>query len=160
MPCEMCGAQGDTFKANIEGAELVVCQGCAKYGKIISRVRAPVKEKKSERIQARQEIATKPLEKLRGEIIQVIADDFSDKIKTGREKLGLKQKELALKLAEKESLIQNIESGKFIPSINLARKFERFLKIKLVERHEEEHNNKYKASKVAITIGDMLSIKK
>ena len=157
MPCEMCGAQGNTFKANIEGAELVVCQGCAKYGKIISRVRAPVKEKKSVR---RQESVTKPIEKLRNEIIQVIADDFSDKIKKGREKLGLKQKELALKLAEKESLIHNVESGKFIPSINLARKFERFLKIKLVERHEEEHNNNYKASKVAITIGDMLSIKK
>ena len=157
MPCEMCGAQGDTFKANIEGAELVVCQGCAKYGKIISRVRAPVKEKKSVR---RQESVTKPIEKLRNEIIQVIADDFSDKIKKGREKLGLKQKELALKLAEKESLIHNVESGKFIPSINLARKFERFLKVKIVEQHEETRDKKYNASKVALTIGDMLTIKK
>jgi putative transcription factor len=156
MPCEMCGAQGNTFKANIEGAELVVCQGCAKYGKIISRVKAPVKGKKSVRVQQQEQ----PIEKLKSEIIQVIVDDYAEIIRKARGKLGLKQKEFALKIAEKESLVQNIESAKLIPSINLARKLERFLKIKLVDRHEETHDKKYKSSKVALTIGDMLSIKK
>ena len=57
-------------------------------------------------------------------------------------------------------MIQNVESGKFVPSINLARKFERFLKVTLVEQHEEKFDKTAKSKSAAITIGDMLNIKK
>jgi len=161
MPCEMCGKEGDMFKADIEGAVLVVCKECAKFGKIVSRMKTPEElkhmKKRAKEIEARKATS---VEKVKSEIIQIIAEDYSDKIKAKREKLGLKQKDIARMIAEKESLVQNIEAGKFVPSINLARKFERFLKLKLVEQHEEKYEKKAKSKGAALTIGDMLSIKK
>jgi len=36
MPaCEMCGKDSSLVKARIEGAELEVCNDCARYGQII-----------------------------------------------------------------------------------------------------------------------------
>ncbi|MBS3122666.1 TIGR00270 family protein [Candidatus Woesearchaeota archaeon] len=160
MLCEMCGKEGELVKADIEGAELIVCRACAKFGKIISIVRPPLS--KQEKKARDENTESKPVDKLKREIIQLINDDYPQLIKNAREKMGLKQQELALKIAEKESLIHNIESGKFLPSIVLARKFERFLKIKLIEQHEEtEEDSRGKASKqTALTIGDMLNLKK
>lgn len=157
MPCEMCGKDEMLVKADIEGAELQVCRGCARFGKILSRVVTPPKGK-SKKVEAKPE--PKPSETVMKEIIQVITDDYPQLIKNAREKLGLKQNELARMIAEKESLVQNVESGKFLPSINLAKKFERFLKITLVEQHEEAHDQKFKTKASALTIGDMLSFKK
>ena len=155
----MCGKQGEMFKADIEGAVLGVCKDCAKFGKVISRVRAPEKLKKSEKRKQQEEVS-RPVEKLKKEIIQIIVDDYSEMIKRKREKLGLKQNELARKIAEKESIIQNIESGKFVPSIALARKFERFLRLTLIEQHEESNEEIVRTKRVALTIGDMLNLKK
>ena len=44
------------------------------------------------------------------EILQVIVDDYAEKIKNAREKLGLKQKDFAKKINLKESLIHKIET--------------------------------------------------
>jgi putative transcription factor len=156
-PCEMCGKNGELFKANIEGAELMVCRECARFGKIISRAKPVLSFKQKE---AEKKKAEKPMETVKKEIIQLIVDDYSTRIKNARERLGLKQEELAKKLAERESLIQSIESGKFVPGINLARKFERYLNVKLIEQHEEAHDSKYKSGSMGLTIGDMINIKK
>ncbi|MFH1439932.1 MAG: multiprotein bridging factor aMBF1 [Candidatus Woesearchaeota archaeon] len=161
MPCEMCGKEGEMVKADIEGAVLVVCKDCGKFGKIISRVKTKEEIKKIKKIEEkRSQEDARPVNRLKSEIIQIIVDDYGNLIKNKREKLGLKQKELARMIAEKESLIQNVECEKFVPSINLARKFERFLKIKLVDQHEEKFEKQNKSKDAALTIGDMLSIKK
>ena len=76
--------------------------------------------------------------------------------------MGLKQKELAKMLAEKESVIHKLESGNIEPSLNLARKLERQLRIKIIEQHElgKEDNHKYKSKRTVLTIGDLISVKK
>jgi len=91
--------------------------------------------------------------------VQVIADDVARRVSRARQKLGMKQEHLAKKIAEKESLVQKIESGQFTPSIRLARKLENHLRIKLVEQHAEKREQKFKSDKVALTIGDMLQLK-
>jgi len=73
--------------------------------------------------------------------------------------LRLKQEEFAKKLNEKESLIQKIESGHFEPSIGLAKKIGRFLKIKLVEEYEEVHEKQVRSKTGSFTIGDIIKIK-
>lgn len=159
MPCEMCGKEKQLFKADIEGAVLTVCKGCAKFGKIISVM--PLSEKKKDSKDSKSESAEKkPLERLKKEIIQVIAEDYAQKVKDAREKSGLKQQELARMMAERESLIHNVESGQFIPGIALARKFEKHLKIKLIEQHEESFEEKKRAKSSILTLGDMISLKK
>ena len=37
MQCDMCGNEGRLVRASIEGSEMTVCNGCARYGKIIHK---------------------------------------------------------------------------------------------------------------------------
>ena len=68
--------------------------------------------------------------------------------------MGLKQEELARKINEKESLIHKLENELVEPSLKLAEKLEKFLKIKLIEIYSDE--NKYvKNNDDKLTIGDL-----
>lgn len=152
----MCGKEDRLFKTLIEGVELTVCEECARFGTVI-REAVP------------EEIAQKPKEKEKKlvgkeqkeeEIIEVIVSDYGNLIKSKRENLGLKQEELAQKIAEKESLIHNIESEKFEPNIKLARKLERFLRIKLVEQQKVGKCESREDETKEMTLGDLIKIKK
>lgn len=145
----MCGAETKLFKAIIEDAEMSVCRDCAKFGRVIGEIRE--KPGKILRIEK---------EKPSAELIQIIVEDYAEKIKKAREKLGLKQKDLAKRLNEKESLIHKIETKTIEPNINLARKIEKFLKIKLIEQHEEVHQRGTETKSDSLTIGDFVKIKK
>lgn len=145
----MCGKDTNLVIALIEGTELKVCEGCAKFGKIIRRIQ-PEPTKKERKIIEK----TKSDEK--EEIIEVIVEDYNKKIKQAREKLSLDQKDFAKKINEKASLMHKIESGHFKPSINLARKIEKFLKIKLIEQQEIKDKNFNTTKSDAFTIGDIL----
>ena len=127
MNCEMCGTESNLINSLVEGVELKVCKNCSAFGKNIKR---PIRKLPSSSSPSSRPIFQKKPER---EIVQVIIDDFSTVIKDKREKMGLKQKELAKYLAERESLIHKMESGNIAPSIELARKLERQLSIKLIE---------------------------
>ena len=70
------------------------------------------------------------------------------------------QKDLAMKLNEKESIIHSIESGRMEPELSLAKKLETFLKINLIETVDESAGKQAKVGKTSLTIGDMLKFKK
>ncbi len=145
--CEMCGVDSKLCLARIEGVELNVCKDCSSYGQIIKRPKKIVKKKKSTK---RKESRT--------EKIQVITKDYSKIIRGKREKLGLKQKEFAKFIAERESIIHKIESGSYKPSLELARKMEKQLNISLVEEKEIKPQ-KLKSKKTEFTIGDIIKSK-
>jgi putative transcription factor len=143
----MCGSGGELYTANVEGAELTVCENCKKFGGVITKIR-----------QAHLPTTKTPVV-AEEEKIQIIVDDYFEKIRKRRADLGLRQKELAKKINEKESVIQKIESGHFEPSLELAKKIERFLKITIVEEYKENFEAQ-KASKTDnFTIGDFIKIK-
>jgi putative transcription factor len=125
--CEMCGSDGNTITALIEGVELNVCQKCASFGKIIKK---PIIA--SAKLQQAQQMKKAP----EREIIQDIRADFPTVIKAKREKMGLKQEEFAKFLSERESMIHKMESGEYVPSLELARKMERQLGISIIEEKE------------------------
>lgn len=151
MFCDMCGQEGNLFKVSIEDSELNLCRNCSRFGKIIAPIKAeqPVKKVKKETIPKEPE----------KEIIQIIVEDYADRIRNAREKMGLKQEDFAKLINEKQNLIHNIEIGKFKPGIDLAKKLERFLKIKLVEEYEEQHKKIKKPKGDKFTIGDFLNKK-
>ncbi len=152
MQCDMCGKEGELYKAKVEGVEMNVCDRCSKFGKVVKKVNVEVAEAK--KIFRREVKAEK-------EIVESVVEDCGVKIKKKREKMGLKQEELAQKIAEKESMVHKIESGKMMPSMKLAKKLERFLEIKLVEFEEEEESPIVpKGTGGGLTIGDMIKIKK
>lgn len=152
MQCDMCGSEERLFKTNIEGTILNVCRECSKFGKIISEIKPveKVKPKKVEKIEIEPE----------KEIIPMVVSDFAEKIRTKREKLGLKQEDFAKKIAEKESIVHKLETGEFKPSLELAEKLEKILNIKLIEEYEEEHKAQTKTDIGITTIGDLIKIRK
>ncbi|MBN2567230.1 TIGR00270 family protein [Candidatus Woesearchaeota archaeon] len=158
MQCDMCGATGEIYRAEIEGTELQVCESCASLGRVIGRVEQPEALRRRKARPSPQERPRLPAR--RNETIQVIVDGYAGIVKAARERIGLKQKELAMRIAEKESLIHNIESGHFEPGIGLARKLERFLKVSLIEDHEETHDGAFSAGGEDVTLGDVIRIKR
>lgn len=148
MNCDICGKRTDLVPAIVDSTKLSVCKECSNFGTIITEEKTPERPKLKPRL---------PEEK----ILEVITSDFADKVKKAREKLNLKQRELAQKIAEKESVIHRIESNHAEPSIELAKKLERFFNIKLIEEHKEERKNiRLDFKNNSLTIGDLLKLKK
>ncbi|MBW2976312.1 multiprotein bridging factor aMBF1 [Candidatus Woesearchaeota archaeon] len=154
MVCDMCGSEGRLYKAVIEGAKLNVCTECSKFGKVTGIV----KQEEPPKAKPKSGWANESREPQK-EVIEIVSADYAEKIRKKREQLGLKQEEFAKKISEKESLIQKIESGHFEPSISLAKKIGNFLKIKLVEEHEETHERRKETKADTFTIGDFIKIK-
>lgn len=145
----MCGSIGKLYKTIVEDAQLNVCHECSKLGKVIDVVK-----------QDDVEVRTSRNDYSQPGTMQIVVNDYAEKIRKKREILGLKQEDLAKKINEKESLMQKIESGHFEPSIGLAKKIGKFLKIKLIEDYQEEHGNRTKTKIDSFTIGDLIKIKK
>ena len=150
--CDMCGKETNLVVALIEGTELNVCSKCAKFGKILRRV---IEEKPIEKI-GRKVIKEEADEE---EIIEGIVEGYGKLIKEAREKLGLKQEDFAKKINEKVSLIHNIESEHHEPSLKLAGKIEKFLKIKLIEQTKLENDKFDKMTDNQVTVGDLIKLK-
>lgn len=138
--CEMCGKEGGNIPTIVEGITLNLCKNCSKHGKVLSKPR-----KKEQRIESRRE-----------EMIENLAEGYGKKIREAREKNGLTQKEMALQINEKESILQKIENEQFKPTIGKAKKLEKVLKIKLLD--SEVETPKYEKTKTtgALTIGDLI----
>ncbi|MEK6949694.1 MAG: multiprotein bridging factor aMBF1 [Nanoarchaeota archaeon] len=150
MICDMCGDNGKLYKVIVEGAELALCKECSKFGKVMGAIQ-----------QDELHLAKKAIKEAQPENIQLLVEDYAEKIKRKREQLGLSQKELAERLNEKESVLQKIESGHFEPPIDTAKKIEKLLNIKIIEEREEKYEDKGpKARTETFTIGDFIKIKK
>ena len=146
-PCEICGKRRNLVEAVIEGTMLSVCSECAKFGKtVLIQKREPERK-----IPRKIHIEENP---------EIIIPEFPILIKEAREKLNLKQKELAEKIAEKESIIHQLESGHMKPTISLARKLEKALSIKLIEIYKAQETKQVDLSDPSLTIGDLLKLNK
>ena len=150
MICDMCGENDRLFKTIVEGAELALCRDCSKFGKVAGAIQ-----------QDEPYLAKKAIKETEPESIQLLVEDYAEKIKKKREQLGLSQKELAEKLNEKESIVQKIESGHFEPEIGTAKKIEKLLNIKIMEELDGKYENKSpKPRSETFTIGDFIKIRK
>ena len=152
MACDLCGAEGRMYKTIIEGTELTVCRDCAKMGKVLEEVREPVVEERKLKKVEEADVGE--------EVVQMVVDDFSEKIKKKREELGLKHEEFAKKINEKESVVHKLEIGELEPSVKLAKKLERMFGLKLIEQYAESHEKTEKVEAGELTVGDLIKIKK
>ena len=123
--CEICGRKGVKAVVSVEGAKLMVCGRCA-YGKkilyFLEDREAPV-----ERVEAQS--------RKMGETEEIV-DDYGKVIRKARDRMGLSLAVIAERINEKESYIERIEREKIIPTFPVAKKLERELRIKLIEKVE------------------------
>jgi len=156
MHCEICGREilGPPKAIRIEGVILKVCKDCVRFGEEV-----PLEEKEpAKSVPARAPRWPKGLAKKTEEELMVV-EDFAERIRSARERLGWTKEYLAKRVGEKVSVIKNIESGKLVPTLNLARKLERALKITLLEEPLEVSISKPSDS-VGLTLGDVVVLKK
>ncbi len=148
MPtCEICGRRtSKLYKIRLEGAEMLVCENCKKYGELISEVSEPKPTKK---------VVKKP----KVEKEEVVVENYAEIIRGIREKLGLTQADFAKKLGERESLMRKIEDGKLIPTIQLAKKIEREFGVHLVEEIDATEFSVKSPEKEEVTLGDVVDLK-
>lgn len=145
--CEMCGNPGK-IKAKVEGVELDVCQKCSKHGEIRDYSKGFSKPQK--RIYFRTEEAQLKL-----------VNSFSEILLKARQKKGWTQEEFAKNLNERESIIAKWEQGGMKPRIDVAKRLEKVLGVKLVEEESADSGIKVERTRSEeFTLGDFIKVKK
>lgn len=139
MQCELCGkAEKNLKKVSLEGAILLLCQSCAKFGTGAStgafRNIAPADiarglEKRKKFLEEKDIFA-----EIRGELAQ----DYPERIRNARLKLSLTPEELGKRINERKTIITKLESGAMLPTEKQLKKLERALNIKLTEKEKRE----------------------
>ena len=167
MQCEMCGEtiRGPAKLVRVEGAELQVCSRCEKFGTAVQQpkrtdVKRPVPATGPAGRTAAPPVAATYRKRdmfdyMGGEIVE----DYADRIRHAREAKGLSQKDLALKMMERELLIKKIEKGELVPEEAVRKKLEKVLGIRLLESITPDTEKKTK-DLLAPTLGDVTVIKK
>ncbi len=150
MRCEMCGSEKELVYALIEGAKLLVCRDCSSYGRVVGKPKPPeparILKKRSE-------------PKAKEEPLLLIKKDYPSLIKRKRESSGLKQGELAKLVGVKESVIHQYETGHLEPDLEVTRRLEKALRIKLVEEYGDEPSIPTKKGLGSLTIGDVVKVR-
>lgn len=175
MPCEMCGKDGvKLVKARVEGTLLKVCEQCASFG---TRVEEPRPKPSSSgggeggsgrpsgasgasggpggpspgasRPPPRKDVLDRTAEK-------TLREDYGQVIRRAREERDMSQEDLGKKLAEKVSVIKELEGQKMTPPDDLVRKLERTLDIELMEEIEPVAVSKGSTESTGITLGDLI----
>ena len=141
MNCEMCGKEGPVAPTRVEGSTLQLCDKCGKYGQVLARPSVPINKKSISRT---------------AEPSLGIVTDYAARIRKARERAGLTQKDFAMKLNEKESVIHNLEASHLEPPLDLARKLEKLLRITLIEEEQGGVVTAAKTENRGLTIGDLL----
>jgi len=134
--CELCGRTATGSKnVVIEGATLVVCPECARFGTELKHI-----SPRSTRAipPAVAEILASKSRQVR-DIFQemektTIVSDYPKRIRDARVRLGLTPEELGRQINEKKSVINQLETGALRPDNTLIRKLEKRLNIKLREQ--------------------------
>jgi len=164
MRCEVCGRRiiGPPFKANIEGAKMLVCGECAKLGSIVWESKTEPRLKKVARRMPAPVLPPRKQPPISVASDLELVDGFGAKVRAAREKLGLNHQELGKRISEKVSVLRKIESGKMTPDNLLTEKLEHALRLKLlVPVSEPKVPAKALASRPASpTLGDILKVTK
>lgn len=88
-------------------------------------------------------------------------DGYGEIIRKAREKLGLTREELGALIQDKASVIKKIENEELKPTIELAKKLEKVLKVKILVEVSEEVEEFFKPQSPktkpsGLTLGDLL----
>ncbi len=173
VDCDICGKKGVSFIIEVEGAKMAVCPRCAYHGKIIHSLGTGEKE---EEAPVKMDYSTPKQFRMEEEIV----DGYGRKIRRAREntkisyeevnEYGKKEKktrgmtieELAKKVNEKASWLDRVENERMEPNPAEAKKLEKALGIKLVEKVEVSITPTPKGGggKTELTLFDMMEMQK
>ena len=119
--CEICGKEmNEEYEIELEGAHLMVCEECSRGKPAQKRVNAQY---------------TVPHHRDFGASEQdEVVEGYGTIMRRARESAGMSLKELGEKINEKESILSRIEWEKTTPPDSVARKLEKELGIRLIQK--------------------------
>ena len=177
MPqCEMCGAEESSLTTTkVEGAELELCENCQGFGTTVETQQSTGGTSKYSTSSSSGKTSSSGgaggssssssggsssrRKKDMFDDMDELAGDYDDRIREGREALGLTQEELANQLNEKASLIRKLERGDILPSDGVQTKLEKKLEITLTEGTDVEDTEWSSGSSGSMTLGDVVERK-
>ncbi|MFN7991335.1 MAG: multiprotein-bridging factor 1 family protein [Candidatus Micrarchaeia archaeon] len=121
--CDICGRAPVRAQILVEGAKMLACASCMRSGKVIQRFE--VEGPASPSVSGAPAVI---------EASEELVEGYGRKITNARERAKLPLSVVAERIREKESYLNAIEHERFMPTIEVARKLERELGIKLVEK--------------------------
>jgi putative transcription factor len=162
MICEMCG-KDVTFlrKVTIEGVLLDVCSECAKFG-IESKKEVPKEQAPKPIIAQRLEVREKrgrPRDVLEKFEKEDLVEDYAQMIRSARERSGMSQKELAMKINERVTILSKIEAAQMRPDEKVIAKLQKELGIVLKEKVPEVVAAK-ESARASLTLADLIKMQK
>jgi putative transcription factor len=152
LSCGICGRPDARAVILVEGAKMVACGGCMRTGKVLYRLDEGSEDTDLPAISQKARRSTM-------EAGEEVIDGFAGAIKKARDKAGLKVEIVAERINERESYLDAIEAGRMVPTIPVARKLEKELGIKLVEKTVQEVTTESKPQSGKFsepTLGDMI----
>ncbi len=144
MQCELCGEETELVNALVEGTLVNACRACAGFGKIVHKPK--LKKKASPKIVEEDN--------------DFLVSNYDELIRIARQKKGLSQEELAVKIGEKVSQIKKFESKSQEPNFIVAKKLNKELGISLIEKKDFEKENFKTKNDGPLTLGDIINLKK
>ena len=158
MRCEVCGREifGNPYYRVIEGGRLTVCGQCAQFSKqewdpTRPQARKMPTRRRSAQPRRRSDIDT-------AENMELV-EGYGMIIKKARQKKKLTVEDFAKKISEKESVIKKLEKENLNPPMNLVRKVQRELGVKILEEAERASGSVLTRPMGPRTLGDMIKIK-
>lgn len=143
--CEICGRSNADTEALVEGSRLKVCRLCASLGQQFEQ-KPVVRPSMIKHVKMPEELKVEP------------RTDLAQLIRKGREKLGLTQEQLTLRLKLPGNTIRRVESG-WTPSLDVLKRLETVTHISLVEGTGSSTELRKKLEKKMMTVGDVVDIR-
>jgi putative transcription factor len=161
----MCGRpiKGQPILSKVEGAIMELCGACAKFGEKVTTQKpaSPTPQRRPVSSRTHQPSPFPKIEKRYDhfEAHWEVSPDIGKTVRKYRLDLGLTQKQLATKTNIATTILNRIESGKYIPPLETARKLEKVMKTQLVTKSEDIVPPPPSTATNASTLGDIVKIK-
>ncbi|MEZ0248425.1 MAG: multiprotein bridging factor aMBF1 [Thermoproteus sp.] len=152
--CDICGApiEGQPYVIKLDNAVLHVCRRCAAtYGAV------QVAEEQK-RVSPPPRRVQPPPPRRAVERYEVV-EEYAEVIRRARESLGLSREALASYIGVKESILRRVESGQLVPDVQLARKLERALGVKLLVPAQQAEEAAGAPARRELTLGDVAEVR-
>jgi putative transcription factor len=147
MKCEMCDREARLNRVLIEGAEMMVCPECSRYGTVLS-------EKKTVHLRQPKKKTVPYSKDVFSKMDEILVADWGQKIAQARAAKGLTREQLGAKVGQPTVTIGKIENQELRPPDETVRRIERELGISLFQKVEGSVVKKTPSS--GLTIGDLL----
>lgn len=160
MRCEVCGREifGNPNYRVIEGGKLTVCGQCTQFGQQEWDPTRPQARKTPTRRRSAQ-----PRPRRRSDIDSAenleLVEGYGMLVKKARQKKGLSVEDFAKQIREKESVVKKLEKENMNPPMNLVKKVQNSLGVKILEEATGGKGAVLTRAMGPRTLGDMIKIK-